>query len=106
MKKYIALFLILLSLTGCTSTSINKNDIMQDDQIVKYISTHMEQKYEKDFDVEIIKKEELVYRDSFSFMGVPTGQRIYNVKGGNAYIFRVVDSDNIVSDVYYAPHIM
>ena len=79
----------------------DKENKLSDDEIINYISNYMQKKYDKDFKIELIAKDEVIYKEGYSFMGVSTGQRSYKVNGSYNYEFKITDKDNVVATAKY-----
>lgn len=94
------LFLFMHIIVG-NNTKVDKENKLSDDEIINYISNYMQKKYDKDFKIELITKDEVIYKKGFSFMGVPTGQKSYKVNGSYKYEFKITDKDNVVATAKY-----
>lgn len=105
----VILFILLLFLfmsiivrnTAKLKVKADKENKLSDDEIINYISNYMQKKYDKDFKIELITKDEVIYKKGFNFMGVPTGQKSYKVNGSYKYEFKITDKDNVVATAKY-----
>lgn len=104
-KNFLIYFLLVVAclfcLMGCTSVHVDKEEKLSEEEIVQYIDNYMQNKYGKVFNIELLEKENLTHKQPFSFMGVPTGERQYQINGAYRYQFELTDSDNLVLDAYY-----
>lgn len=100
---FILLLLICFIIGNSTNVKVkaDKKNKLSDDEIVNYVSNYMKKEYNKDFKIELITKDTVIYSEGFSVFGIPTGVRSYKVNGCYHYEFKISDKDNVVATAQY-----
>lgn len=99
MKKRVLLIVLLASvllLTGCAAGSVDYENQLGDEEREKYVLKYLEEKYEKNFSIEYLEKEDVeVNCDKEGNCGYVTGAYVYTYecRDENGVVFQVRYTD-------------